>query len=82
MSSKDFNNSEEVTKEVLNLDELNEEALEKLEDTYQDIMDENLIESDLQFQEQIESLEIPEDTVIIEEPEEPKKKRRNFLFMI
>ena len=72
---KDENESLHTTKEVLNLDELTESAINSIEE----IVDENMAEADLQFQEEIEQLHMPDDTMILE-PEENKKEKKENIF--
>ncbi len=72
---KDENESLHTTKEVLNLDELTESAINSIEE----IVDENMAEADLQFQEEIEQLHMPDDTMILE-PEEKKKDKKENIF--
>ena len=69
---KDENESLHTTKEVINLDELTESAINSIEE----IVDENMAEADLQFQEEIEQLHVPDDTLILE-PEDNKPKKEN-----
>ncbi len=70
---KDENESLHTTKEVLNLDELTESAINSIEE----IVDENMAEADLQFQEEIEQLHMPDDTMIVEPNEKKKDKKEN-----
>ncbi len=68
-----FGHFDEDTKEVINLEDLTDEALNNLQSN----MDQNMEESDLQFQDEVERLVLPDDTVILE-PEKKKKKKFDF----
>ncbi len=73
---KDEKESLNTTKEVINLDELTESAIDSIEE----IVDENMVEADLQFQEEIEQLHIPDDTMILEPKEKEKKEKKENIF--
>ncbi len=62
--------NESQTKEVINLEELSQSAIDSIENE----IDHNMAEADLQFQEEINQLHSPsEESVVIEEPKEEKK---------
>ena len=73
---KDENEVLHTTKEVINLDELTESAINSIEQ----IVDENMVEADLQFQEEIEQLHVPEDTMILEPDTKDKKTKKENIF--
>ncbi len=66
---KEENESLHNTKEVINLDELTESAINNIEHE----VEQNMNEADLQFQEEIEQLHIPDSTMIIDENINDKK---------
>lgn len=76
MSSKDYENldveEQSTTKEVIDFNEL--ASMKSIEEEFQSAMDENMATSDLLFQDEIEQLEVPEDTMIIEPPFEKKEE--------
>ena len=67
--SKDEKGSLHTTKEVINLDELAESAINSIEKE----VDHNMIEADLQFQEEVEQLHVPENTIILENNDKKSK---------
>ena len=72
--SKDDDEILQPTKEVFELNDL-EEINSNDDNVVKDVFL-NMDESDLQFQEEVEKLDVPEDTVIIEPKKEAKKKKK------
>ncbi len=68
----------EDTKEVINLEELSDTDYNEEDNSVVSQMDANMQEADLQFQEEIEQLEVPEDTIILEA--EKKKEKKDNIF--
>ena len=64
----------QTTKEVFNLEDFNEIPTKEDTELYNKEIFENMDESDLQFQEEVEKLEVPDNTIIVEPKKKEKKK--------